>query len=85
MLRAWIHSSKVLKTQSFTHLVLTGITPFAAVSTSASVDVANLDEDEVAFPILLPFNDNESRLFFDSEGTLDILDSSMSIQVVLLK
>ena len=85
MLWARIHSSKVLKAQSLTSLVLTGITPFAAVLTSFSVDVANLDEDEVAFPVLLPFNDNESRLFFDSEGMLDILDSSTSIQVVLVK
>ena len=44
-----------------------------------------MDEDEVAFPVLLPFNDNENRLFFDSEGMLDILDSSTNIQVVLVK
>ena len=81
MLQAWIHSSKVLKAQSFPHLVLAGIIPFATFSTS-SVDVANLQEDEVALSALLPFNDKESHLFFDGWVTLDSLHCSMSILVV---
>ena len=52
--------------------------------TNPLVDVTNLDEDELAFPILLRFKDNENCIFY-SGGTLDISDISTSIQVILVK